>query len=110
MNQAQKHFHRFFILVELMDLQRTTFQADLKQAYKFRFNNLNAALQSFRKEFTRQINFLAQTQYEDLGALTWELLDEFDKASDKATFLALCRAYNAGQVKISEESEKELAA
>ncbi len=100
MPPIQRKFHRFFILVELLDLQRTTFHADLSGSWKMRFNSLNTHLQGFRNDFLRKANTEAKEGYEDLGAMAWEVLDEWDKAENKSEILALMRCYNAGQVKL----------
>lgn len=99
--QRHKDIERFLLLVELFDLQYPTFYKEVKGPLKQRINNFAANLNMVRNIFHSKANDAVKNYLDNNKSLAWELIDEFDKAKDKATLLALVRAYNAGEVTIS---------
>jgi hypothetical protein len=100
MAEETRHKLRFFLLIELMDFQRTTFQYNLKKEDKQRFNNLYGHLKTFRNRLLEGMTEQGKEYIDDMAALMWESLDELEQAQDPRNMLLLMKAFNAGLVKM----------
>src|SRR5688500_2044407 len=93
LNQRHKEILRFILIARLFDFQAYTFCNGLKQEMKFRMNNFTSALNQILTLLKTGLPAEYETYLDNVAADAWEVIEEFDKAEDKAMFLAICRAY-----------------
>lgn len=98
LSKRHKDIVRFIIIARLFDFQYPTFYKDLKQEMKRRMNiftgSLNAVLNLLKTNLPPEYE-----EYLDNNAAgAWEVLEEYDKAEDKAMFLTMCKCFNEGMI------------
>lgn len=103
LNQRHKDILRFILIARLFDFQAYTFCKDLKKEMKFRMNIFTGALNQILSLLKTNLPPEYEEYLDNTAADAWEVLEEFDNAKDKAMFLAVCRAYNAGGIKSETE-------
>jgi hypothetical protein len=95
-----KAIQRFILMIDLFDLQYPTFNKELSGIQRSKCNILTNHLNNFRNLFQKNADERVKEYLDNTSAIAWELLDELDKAKDKAMFLTVARCYNEGLIRL----------
>jgi hypothetical protein len=103
LTNRHKQILRFVLFIKLFDLQYPTFYKEVAGKFKQRLNNFTNHLHQVRTIFENNANPEVAEYLDNTSAIAWEVLDELDKAPDKAMFLTICKCYNEGLIRIEDE-------
>ena len=95
---------RFIIIARLFDFQYPTFYKDLKQEMKRRMNLFTASLNQILALLRTNLPQEYEDYLDNTAAGAWEVLEEYEKAKDKAMFLTICKCYNEGLIHMEDET------
>lgn len=104
LTNRHKQILRFILFIELFDLQYPTFYKEVSGKFKQRLNNFTANLQQVRSLFHSNASPEVAEYLDGTKVIAWEVLDELDKAPDKAMFLMICQCYNQGLIRVDGEN------
>lgn len=97
----QKAQLRLSQMLIALDYEKVMLQFDLPEGpKKIAFDAFNGDLQVLIAILTAKMPPAGKKYLEDMGVVIWEVFDQLDKAPNKIEFLAMCKAYNAGEMRI----------
>lgn len=102
------NIRRFIEMLELIDFHRTTFQYELKQYMKKRFNDYFTQHQGIRKALQSYLDEQSIENLDNKGCLMWEIYDQVEKAGDPRKVLAVIQAYNEGLIATSDNLDQPI--
>lgn len=105
LEQRHKDILMFIRIVRLLDFQYPAFLTGLKHEHKMRLNTFRANLNAFQNILKTNLPPEYDEQLDNDAAGAWDVLYEYSQADDKAMFLAICQAYNAGGIQAETTGE-----
>lgn len=103
LTQRHQEILDFILLARLMEYYYPAFYKSLKREMKMRMNNFTSNLDQLLSILRTNLSAEHEEYLDENAATAWEVLQEFNKAENKAMFKAVCIAYNAGGVVSQEE-------
>ena len=104
LTQRHQEILDFILLARLIDIHYPTFYKSLKREMKMRMSNFANNLNQLLSILKTNLSAEHEDYLDENAATAWEVLQEFNKAENKAMFKAVCVAYNAGGVVSQEEA------
>lgn len=94
-----RKLYRFAEFAETMDYVASDLRKELKGELKMRFNQVDAAIQHFRRFVTSKVPKQGLEEFDNKAALMFDVLDELEKCPRKDLMLELMKEFNRAMCK-----------